>query len=435
MSCTGNDDLETPGMDRIAATGTRFVEAYCTAPVCTPSRASMLTGRFPHVTGVTDNGEALPDRYHRQSLGRLLTAAGYDCGWAGKWHLPSGDLDEGHGFERVSGFGDEGLVDDCLQFLARERDAPFLLAASFDDPHNICEYARGQNLPWGELPEPPTEACPSLPANFAIPPFEPEPIRTSMAAEQRTLGAMSDATPADWRHYRNAYFRLIERVDARVDRLLDGLSDRELESNTLVVFLSDHGDGAGAHQVNQKWLLYEEPTRVPLLIRPPDDEESALRGHVNEHLVSSGLDLLPTLCAAAGITPPDDLRGRNLLTLATGHSPTDWRPYVVTETEYPMPGRMVRTPYFKYNVYARGHHREQLFDMTTDRGELVDRSVDASYHDILVEHRLQLLRWSRQTNDVFADRGTRHGAPLIPGFDLGDVQAYMNGGPEPSPSV
>jgi arylsulfatase A-like enzyme len=350
------------------------------------------------------------------------------------------DLDAGHGFGEVSGFGDEGLVDDCIDFLDRDRDDPFFLAASFDDPHNICEYGRGQNLPWGEIDEPPIEDCPSLPHNFAVPPYEPSPIRPALDAEQRTLGAMSDASLNEWRRYRNAYYRLIERVDARIGRLLSALDTRDLTDDTVIVFLSDHGDGAGAHRVNQKWLLYEEPTRVPLLIRPPTHSgvsgqgasDSTPRGVTNDSLVSIGLDLLPTLCAYADISSPADLRGYDLRPLVNGEKADAWRDFLVTETEHPLAGRMVRTPQYKYVVYAMGRHREQLFDMREDRGELVDLSVNAAYDEVLDEHRRHLLRWSRETGDVFAQRGAQQGAPLIPGFELREIKEYIQGGLEPS---
>ncbi|RDZ51367.1 sulfatase [Haloferax sp. Atlit-4N] len=444
MSCAGNEYLDTPAMDRIAATGTRFTESYCAAPVCTPSRGAMLTGRMPHETGITENNDAIPEEYRDDTVGRLFEEAGYECGYAGKWHLPDSEVSPEHGFECLSGHDDDRVVDPCLDFLSRDRDAetPFMLVASFDDPHNICEYARGQNLPWGSLNEPPLEECPPLPSNHAVPPFEPETLRPEMADRHKTLGAMVDASPEEWRRYRNAYYRLVERVDARLGRLLDGLDAEGAAEETLVVFMSDHGDGNGAHQINQKWLLYEEQARVPFVVNPPGESVPSSPpegdgGRINtddsrtdDHLVSTGLDLLPTLCDYASITPPADLLGESVRPFVTGEDPAGWRDVLVTETFDPIEGRMVRSDRYKYIVYKRGRQREQLFDMEDDRGELVDLSVAADYDDVLDDHRRHLLEWCRKTNDLFGERHPA-GAPLVPGFNLKDLQTYMDTGEEP----
>jgi arylsulfatase A-like enzyme len=418
LGCAGNDDLETPNVDRLAARGTRFEEAYCADPLCVPSRASMLTGRMPHETGVTQNGDELPPAYHDETLGRLFDAAGYTCAYGGKWHVP-GLSPEAAGFERICGKDDHALADACVDFLERDHGEPFLLAAHFDDPHNICEWARDQNLPWGNVPRVPTEECPTLPANYHPPPYEPGTLRREIRADTFSLGAMADASPDRWRQYRHAYYRLVERVDREVGRILDALDAAGLADDTVVVFTSDHGDGVGAHQVSQKWLLYEEETRVPLVVAGPD----TAAGAVDDHLVSTGLDLLPTLCDYAGVAAPPDCRGRSVRPLAAGED-TEWRDRLVVQTFGPVEGRAVRTERYKYVVYAHGRDREQLFDMRTDRGEMVDRSGDADHADVLETHRDLLLEWVAATGDVFAERYPE-GAPLIPGRELTEMRDYV----------
>jgi arylsulfatase A-like enzyme len=419
LGCAGNDDIETPNLDRLAARGVRFEEAYCADPVCVPSRASMVTGRPPHETGVTANGEALPAEYHHETLGVLLDDAGYDCGYGGKWHVPGLDV-ETAGFERLCEKDDHRLAGACIEFLERDRDAPFLLAAHFDNPHNICEWARGQNLPWGDIERPPVEECPPLPANFHIPPFEPDVLRRETRKRTKTMGSMADATPEEWRQYRHAYYRLVETVDTELGRILTALDEEGVTEDTVVIFTSDHGDGNGAHQVNQKWLLYEEETRVPLIVAGPGTADGA----VDDHLVSTGLDLLPTLCDYGDTEPPSALQGRSIRPLAAGRAPDDWRDRVVIETYDPIEGRAVRTDRYKYIVYRRGRGREQLFDLRTDRGEMVDLSVDADYADVLAEHRDLLLEWCVDTGDIFAERYPE-GAPLIPGRDLEELRQYI----------
>ena len=150
MSCAGNRDLRTPIMDRLAAEGVRFPNAYCSFPMCVPARASMITGRPPHALGM--NGALVPDctvdiseADLASSLGRLMSDAGYRCGWGGKWHTglrgggcwlpPREKLD--HGFDHVAGFDDNALPDACARFLHAEDDRPFFLVASFDNPDII----------------------------------------------------------------------------------------------------------------------------------------------------------------------------------------------------------------------------------------------------------------------------------------------------------
>ena len=391
------DHLETPNLDRLASAGVRFPDTYCANPLCTPSRAALVTGRFPHEVGVTDNGEGIEPSHREAELGTLLSAAGYDCGYGGKWHVTSYDDQtelDAHGFEQYCGFDDHDLADACVEFIERERDDPFLAVASFDNPHNICEWARHQHLPWGDVSRPPVEECPPLPRNFAPPAYEPTAIRPAMEEHPSTWGAMVDAEPDEWRQYRHAYYRLVEKVDKAVGRILDGVNAAGVAEETVVIFTSDHGDMHGAHQMNQKGWLYEESVRVPLIVRAPDGDED----RIDDRLVSL-LDLLPTVCDYADVNPPESVRGRSLRPLVEGRQPEAWRDHLVVETGRPLDGRMVRTADYKYAVYIRGRDREQLFSMDGDRAELVDLATSADHREILDEHRRLLLAWGERTDD------------------------------------
>jgi arylsulfatase A-like enzyme len=423
LSAAGHPDIETPAMDRIAARGTRFTNAYCTEPLCLPSRASMYTGRMPHEVRPHLGQESFDGPYSEQQLGHLFSAAGYDCGYAGKWHVPQFAMPEGNGFDPLCGFDDTAVADASIDFLDRERSAPFLLVASFDDPHNICEWSRNQNLPWGEVDDAPPAECPDLPTNFAIPPYEPAEIRPTIADNRWALGSMVDATPDQWRQYRHAYFRLVERVDARIGRILDALEERGLWEDTVIVFTSDHGDGQGAHQITQKTWLYEEEIGVPFLVSAPDGPDGA----VADDLVSVGLDFVPTLCDYADVDAPADLRGRSVRSIVGGASPEDWRDQVVVQTFGPLEGRAVRTERYKYIVYDYGDEREQLFDLDDDPGELVDRSHTADYAAVLDEHRERLFEWCRATDDHLGEPWDYPIVPRIPGYDRLDIRDEFDG--------
>ena len=142
MSCAGNADLHTPNMDRLAAAGVLFENAYCTAPLSGPSRAAMFTGYYPVEVGLAANGTPMPDSLRTQTLGKLVSAAGYECAYGGKWHVHETTIpDKKYGFDRIYHHTDDGLAEACVEFLKRGHKKPFFLVASFDNPHNICEYA------------------------------------------------------------------------------------------------------------------------------------------------------------------------------------------------------------------------------------------------------------------------------------------------------
>jgi len=421
MSCAGNADVKTPAMDRLAANGARFSQTYCTSPLCCPSRAGMWTGQMPHENGVITNQREMPERLDTHGLGLMLGKAGYDCQYAGKWHLPGYIIREGHaGFHRLSPDGDPKVTAACVEYLKRPHDRPFFLVASYHNPHDICIYCHIglRNLKNAKIPDAPPEKWPQLPSNFAVPLHEPGLIREFQLTRNEFPNAGWDT--AKWRHYRYAYNRMVEAVDREIGKVLDALAAQGLEEDTVVIFSSDHGDGVGAHGWNQKWLFYEEQSRVPFIISHKG--RTAARS-VRQELVSNGPDLFATVCDYAGVRQPDDLRGRSVRPLAEGRDLADWPDQVVAETLLTPPdghGRMLRTRRYKYSVFARGHNREMLVDLQKDPGEMINIAGHPEHVEILDEHRRRLAAWCRQTRDPFADACVAEGA-LIPG-----TQAYLN---------
>lgn len=410
MSCAGNPELHTPAMDSLAASGVRFDQAYCTYPVCIPARQSMLTGRMPFELGYRKWGDPIDPRYHDEQLGWLFQKAEYDCVYGGKLHTPGGDPAP-HGFRQICEQDDNKLAQACIDYLASEQATePFLMVASFNNPHSICQWARHEDLPGGNIPDAQIEDCPSLPANFAIPPFEPEVIRQLQHGAPAIYPTVNN-TPDDWRHYRNAYYRLIEKVDGEIGKILDTLHPSGYGDNTMIIFTSDHGDGHGAHQWNQKSLLYEECIRVPLIVSfPAQIRTSAVD---DQHLVSSGLDMLPTLCDYAGLPAPDGLPGQSLRPLLETGAAPEWRDELVVEA-WPFQGdpartlgRAVLTANHRYIVYGWGRSREQLFDLAADPGEMVSLAASSRCQPILADHRERLRRYCEATGDEFG--------PHVPG--------------------
>ncbi len=395
MSCAGNPDLETPNMDRLAENGIRFTNAYCSFPLSGPSRAAMFTGYMPSESGVVENEMPLPDSLAAKTLGTVMSDAGYDCAYAGKWHVNTISLPgkEAFGFHNIKGNGDRGIAEACIEYLrSRPSDRPFFLVASYTNPHNICEFARGQNTPHAKVEQADTRDCPNLPANFAVAPYDADILRYEKSLDY-SLYPTAAYSPDDWRQYRNAYFRLVEAVDAEIGKIIDEIDRQGLWENTVIIFTSDHGDGAGAHQWNQKTALYEEVVNVPMIICLPGLRKA---GTTDDALVSNGIDLMPSVCGWAGVQVPAGRRGYSYMETLSGNDPEE-REYIVTETNFLQTsgtlGWMVRTPGYKYVLYDKGPYREQLFDMENDRGEMRNLAVESRYRDILLQHREILKEW------------------------------------------
>lgn len=397
LSCAGNTDVHTPNIDRLASHGVRFDNAYCAFPLSGPSRAAMFTGYTPSEVGMEENGAPMPDSIKGRTLGTIVRDAGYDCAYSGKWHLNTNSLPSANafGFKNLHGHDDNGLAEAAVDFLRhRDTSKPFFLVASFNNPHGICEYARHQNPPFGHIQEPPVDDCPQLPANFYKNPYDASVLAFEKSRDQR-LYPTWDYTPDDWRRYLNAYYRLIENVDAEIGKIVDEIDRQKLWRNTVVIFTADHGDGAAQHQWNQKTALYESIANIPLIVCLPGGKNA---GTVSHQLVNNGEDFMPTVCRLAGIATPRWCKGRSIdaaAGAANGNAPA--HDCVVTETNFLQTagtlGWMVRTRDYKYVLYDSGRNREQLYDMHADRGEMRNLAVERKYKDVLRRHRSLLRQW------------------------------------------
>ena len=394
LGCAGNAHVKTPAMDSIARRGLRFERAYCMNPMCVPSRFSLFTGRRGSDIGLLNNAardvSEMPAAILAGTLGWQMRAAGYHTAYGGKTHFPLGLRPEDYGFETITADDRDGLASACVDFLAQERSQPFCLVASFINPHDICHMAirdfaetplerslsRPDRIELVELdaalalPDDMTEAeflsdvCPPLPANFEVPPDEAEAITLMQKRSPFKLKARERYSEADWRMHRYAYARLTERVDGQIAHVLAALQDNQLEGNTVVVFTSDHGDMDASHRMEHKTAFYDEAARVPLLIAGPGIAKAVVD---ERHLVSNGLDLLPTFCDIAGIEPPGELEGRSLLPLLDGIATAAWREALPVESEL---GQMAVWQDLKYIRYYQGARREQLIDLAQDPGEM-----------------------------------------------------------------
>ena len=419
MSCTGNPWLNTPAMDYIAENGIRFERAYATNPVCSPVRISFMTGRFPGYFSSDEKGPArenksamavskLPEEVVDTHIGAYLEKGGYELAYGGKEHLPGVLSPKELGFDLLTSDQRDGLAETCANFIKQSHDRPYFLWANFINPHDICYVAINDVRYYDQTiddPKPNTDEqnlidimtlddgipeeeffrdhCPPLPGNYL--PQTDEPMAVTELIELRSFRkiARDTYTDKDWRFHRWVYHRLTEQVDRKIQILLDALKESGQEENTVVILSSDHGDMDASHKMEHKTAFYEESARIPFVVM---HKAAAPGGRVDdEHLVSNGLDLLPTVCDYAGI--PDakaDHRGRSLRPLIERKAVKNWRQTLGVESEI---GRMVVGDRVKYIKYDFAGIEEQLLDLTIDPGETEHFTDDPGHAEMLEQLR------------------------------------------------
>ncbi|MBM1106258.1 sulfatase-like hydrolase/transferase [Aurantibacter crassamenti] len=442
LSASGNPYLNTPAMDEIAANGIRFEQAYCTSPVCGPARSSIITGKMPHQTGVEWNGQSVNTSI--PNSGRIFRQNGYEPVWAGKWHLPepypqsNGEKNESiqdytvlpfwNSSEQHHGLGsktDPPLTKAVVSYLENyNKEKPLFLTISYHNPHDICMYPRkdgwtskndslleiryyghktklapiiGQNPNFIDI-------LPPLPHNHGIEKGEPKFISEKRKHHKEygveTMFANQEFDSIEWKGYLNAYHKLTEMVDVEIGKVLQSLKDNGYWENTMIVFTSDHGDGAAAHKWAAKLSFYEESATVPIIVSWPEMKN---KGMVDCQNSVSQIDILPTLLDYSGIEVAHKFSGSSLLKLASQNKPK-WRDYTVVELadfvkDKSRKGRMIRLGPYKYSIYSTGE--EQLFHIGNDPGEmqnLVDEPLLAS---VVKKCQDSLEEWGRDTKDDF----------------------------------
>jgi len=403
MSAVGNKWVKTPNMDSLVANGVYFTNSYCPYPLCSPSRSSLHTSRMPHEYGVDHNNMSIDPK--TPISGQVFREAGYDTGYAGKWHCPAAYPRDGiAGYEvlnittrpgKLAQAVDEATMNAAVDFLRRKRDKPFLAVVSFINPHDICLPA-GAASPlldslWQRYQPPAGAELPPLPANFG----DTQDAPAAAARRPRHNGWDEN----QWRKYTYAYYRMMEDVDKQVGQVLQTLRQSGQEDNTIIIFTSDHGEGLASHRWTGKMMYYQEEAAVPLIV---SFKGVTPGGRIDrEHLVS-GLDVLPTICDYAGVRGPAVMRGQSLRAIIekpdqSGHE------YVVSEMAN---GRarsfMVRTKKYKYMVFPtpNGPKQEMFFDLQADPGEMKNLAAEPARATEIERHRRLLADWNKLTEEA-----------------------------------
>ena len=364
ISAYGSRINQTPHMDRLAREGTRLDNCFCTNSICTPSRASILTGQYGHITGVK-GWEPLDNRRPIQ-LQKLLQSAGYNTAIYGKWHLGQGltssvwndnnnnpdavpadpagfddwcvlpgqgkyydpDFHTPNGPIKVSGYASDVITDMSLEWLQNKRlkEKPFFLCVHHKAPHR----------PWNpgdkykhlyeneEIPQPETfdDTYEGRPAAAAAKMrIASDFIREDVKADPPS--GLSAAEQKNWyyQRYIKDYLRCVASVDASVGRLLDYLDEANLRENTIVIYTSDQGFFLGDHGWYDKRFIYEESLRMPFLMRYPAE----IRAGKATAAMLTNTDFAPTLLDYAGAEIPPEMQGVSARAMLRGQVPSDWQ--------------------------------------------------------------------------------------------------------------
>lgn len=415
----GNKDVKIPNIDRICEGGMGFGETYCSYPMCQPSRASFWSGLYPHQTNVISNGRNWPVAdlpKDTVTLGTLFRDNGYKAIHFGKTH----DAGALNGFECVEkgkvmmeeeskawplnqdSFSDRDTTIKAERFLKEyDGEKPFIMVADYVNPHNICGWVGAFRNEHEDVPIP--GPLPPLPENFEFDDIKnrPLPVQYICCSHNRQAQA-AGWKPESFQYYLAAYYHYLEMVDREIGVLLDAFEKRKDAKDTLLVFMSDHGDSMAARgRVTKQVDFYEEDARVPFIFKGPGVKPNStpLSG-----APVSLLDLVPTLCSYAGITYPETLFGKDLTESLKG-GPLPNREYVASEwhTEWGFtvsPGRMIRDNRYKYILYLEGHG-EELYDLKEDPFEKKNVAADSNYQEVLDKMRTKYRHFIEETGDNF----------------------------------
>jgi arylsulfatase A-like enzyme len=410
LGFSGNQTIQTPNLDGLAARGIYFDNAFVTTAICCSNRASILLGQYMRRHGIEDFQKPLSAEAMSASYPVVLREHGYRTGFLGKFaigrpdpeiehlSLPKDRFDYWYGFPQSINFLQEEadgphflttrMEEEAVKFLeGQPSDQPFCLTVALKEPHGPTNYFDPT------VPDPYTQTTIPPPVTFTRADFEslPDFLKSSLnasSAEERLN------MPEQLLKQTRTFYRMISRADLAVGRLLDALKQRGLDKNTVIIYSSDHGSMLGAHGLTGKWLMYEESIRVPMIVYDPRLPAS-LQGRRIEEMVLT-IDIAPTLLELAGVPTPAVMQGHSLKRLLDG-SASDWRSdwyYEHTYTSppvHPIPkSEGVRSADWKYVRYTEFNPPyEQLFDLKNDALEQHDLAHDANFASRLQELRLR----------------------------------------------
>ena len=411
LSCMGHPFIRTPHLDRIAAEGILFENAFVTTSLCSPSRASFLTGQYAHRHGVVTNHT--PWDNHNTTFLELLKAQGYDTAFIGKWHMPGKGLPKLRGVDHFVSFTKEGgqgvyydcpliidgvesdrkgkyitedLTDFALQFIKKKRNSPFCLYLSHKAVHFGFRPPKHLNHIYDNV-------------DLKLPP-ESDTWNT-MTRNHLFVGALFPMNIL----YRE-YCETVVSVDEQVGRILEQLEQMNILDDTIIIYAGDNGHLWGEHGLYDKRLAYEESIRIPFLVRHPGLIQDP--GRRAEQMILN-IDLAPTLLDLAGLSVPGYMQGQSLKPIlqsdrAAGRKSWFYEHFPVFPI--PIPGiTAVRTDRYKYIEYQNEVRPRELFDLQADPKEKTNIIGSRQGHRLIPELRQELERLKQESGYRFLTRG------------------------------
>jgi N-acetylglucosamine-6-sulfatase len=449
LGCAGHPFLETPHLDALARGGARFKNALVTTSLCSPSRASILTGLYAHRHRVVDNNYPIPAEL--LFFPQYLQAAGYETAFIGKWHMGSDNDAPQRGFDHWVSFKGQGtylpnpnglnvngqhvpqrgyitdeLTDYAVEWLkSRNGDKPFYVQLAHKGVHTDFLPEDGQPgkllVPGaagriGFVPAPrhagryarqpftPPESMAFTPRNFADKPMWVQNRRNSRHGVDIPFGRKQDLAGI----YRQ-YMETLLAIDDSVGRIIELLRQKRLLDSTLVIYMSDNGYAWGEHGMTDKRSAYEESMRIPLIMNCPD----LIKTEQEPRQMVANIDIAATCLEAAGLKPPESLDGRSVLPLVTGRG-SDWRDKLLYEYywewNFPMTPTIhaIRTDRYKF---IRPHglwDKEELYDLASDPAEIVNLIDDPKHQALAKQLKADMFAILKKTDGMhmplFEDR-------------------------------
>ena len=427
LGAAGHPHLKTPNLDRLAAEGVRFANAFVTTSLCSPSRASMLTGLYAHAHGVRNNFTELPAGV--PTLQGRLREAGWETAWIGKWHMGEDNDEKRAGFDHwvshkgqgtyhdtafnvdgerrtVPGYYTQVVTKFAVDFLKRPRAKPFFLAVGHKAPHspNLPEERHARAFDGVDVRYPPTASLlAGKPKWIAERKDTWHGIHGPLFGFRKTFPDATREGEKDFAAFVRAYWATILSVDESVGELLRALRETGELDRTIVVFAADNGFFLGEHGMMDKRTMHEASIRVPLLVRYPP---LAVPGRVVGEQVLN-IDLAPSLLDAAGVPPLPGVHGRSWVPLLKGRAP-GWRKSWLYEYDYEKqfpytPNvRGVRSADWKYVRYPHGdggadRHLAELYNLRVDPIEKTNLAESNLHQDTVRELRAELDRLMVET--------------------------------------
>lgn len=423
----GHNYIKTPNIDRIAKEGVSFKNAFSTTPLCSPSRASFLTGQYAHTNGIVDNQAHNELSHQLNTFPKQLHENGYATAFVGKWHMGNDDtprpgfdywaslrgqgeaIDPGLNIngkqQTIQGYVTDILIDQSLQFINQKREQPFLLYLAHKALHpNVVQHDDGStsNIAQGGFVAADRHkgmydsVLFNRRPNYNIPPLD----KPALARKIDGLPPLSAETSTKEKTIRERS-EMLMAVDEGLGAILKTLEDKGELDNTIIVFTSDHGYWYGEHCLDEeRRLAYEEAIRIPMLVRYPSLIKA---GSTNEQMVLS-IDLAPTLLEIAGVTAGSPIQGKSWVPIFN-ETVNDWRKSFLVEyysdTVFPrmlnMGYKAVRNQQYKYINYVDLEGMNELYDIISDPYELHNLIDDPEMATVLAEMKEELNRLLQET--------------------------------------